>query len=231
PSAIDFNGPASSVPATANVTISGAAGDNVETFVDLVTANGQLSLWFELAPSPATTRTWAGLNATVMQSTDYHGLVVFASPPNNESNFRLSLKYVGPVANQNIALGPQVNVPVTSPVAAGAYPRLRFQGTLPADYNKGATIDVVSPQPAGNAFSIVATNTYLAAAGNPLAYDFTMPDIAGLAGFPAAARLTSGTNDLTVSGVGFNGPGVFELRPTLGTELKAALRFANIIVP
>jgi hypothetical protein len=42
PSAIDYNGPSSLTPATANVTISGGAGDDLETFVDLVTANNEV---------------------------------------------------------------------------------------------------------------------------------------------------------------------------------------------
>jgi hypothetical protein len=59
-----------------------------------------------------------------------------------------------------------------------------------------------------------------------------MPDVAGLAGFPAAARLTPGTNDVVVSAAGWaNGPGIFDLRPTLGAEHKESTRYGTITVP
>jgi hypothetical protein len=58
-----------------------------------------------------------------------------------------------------------------------------------------------------------------------------MPDVAGLPGFPVAARLTAGTNTLSLDAFGFTGPGIFDLRPTLGSEFKAADRFRRVIVP
>lgn len=231
PSVIDFNGPAAIAPLTATATITGGAGDNLEIFTDLVTANTQAGLWFDLSPSQTATRPWSGLGPDNMVSGDFHGLVVFATPPNGSGDFRVALKYVGFVTNQNLALGPILSAPSTSPVAAGAYPRFRFQGTLAAEYNKGASVDVVGPEGSGNIFSILATGAYLTAVGNGLAYDLTMPDVAGLAGFPAASRLTAGTNDVGVSGFGFNGPGIFDLRPILGGEFKLATRGTAIVVP
>ena len=71
----------------------------------------------------------------------------------------------------------------------------------------------------------------MTAAGNTLAYDFTMPDVAGLAGFPAAARLASGTNDMALGASGFTGPGIFDLTPNLGSEFKAASKVTTINVP
>ena len=229
--AIDFDGPASSAPSAATVNIAGAAGDDLETFVDLITANSRVGLWFDLAPSTSSTRPWAGLNSTVMQSSDFHGLVVFATPPNNPGDFRVALKYVGPIANQNIALGPAVSLPTSAAVSSDAYPRFRFQGAIPPEYSKGAAINLIGLGDFGSLYSMIATSTYLAAAGNPFAYDFTMPDVAALAGFPAAARLTRGNNNLDVSLFGFTGPGVFDLRPTLGSEFRAVLRNTTLIVP
>jgi hypothetical protein len=231
PSVIDFKGPASSAPATATATITGGAGDDLEIFTDVVTANGQAGLWFDLAPSPTATRPWAGFGPAAMMSGDFHGLYVFASPLDGSADFRVSLKYVGPVADQTLALGPTLDAPTTPQVIGGAYPRFRFQGTLPAEYNKGISIDVLSSEGSGNVFSILATGAYLTASGNALAYDFTMPDVVGLAGFPAGARLTPGTNDVIASAFGFTGPGIFDLRPTLGSEFEAAVKSATINVP
>jgi hypothetical protein len=227
PSAIDFNGPGSSAPATATVTITGAAGDDLEVYTDVVTANSLGGLWADLSPSPATTRPWAGLGPAALLSGEFHELVVFASDPTSD-DFRVSLKDVGPVTDQTIAFGPTINVPTASQVVAGAYPRFRFQGALPAEYNKGASIDVYGSD---NAFFILATGAYLTGSGSALAYDITMPDVAGLAGFPAAARLTAGSNDVTVRGFGFTGPGLFDPRPTPGSESKASIRYTALSVP
>jgi len=166
-----------------------------------------------------------------MVSGDFHTVVVFATPPASQGDFRVSLKYVGPVTNQTIAFGPTITAPTTSLVASGAYPRFRFQASVPPEYNKGVTIDVLSTLSTGNAFSIIATGAYLAASGSALAYDFTTPDVAGLPGFPAAARLTAGSNELSVSAFGFTGPGIFELEPSLGGESRSAIKVATINVP
>ena len=227
PSAIDYNGPASRAPATATVTVSGGSGDSLETFVDFVTVNNAVGIWFELTKSPAAKRPWAGFSANDMQSGDLHALIVFASAPNDD--FRVTGKYVGPVTNQTIALGPAMNA-TTSQVAAGAYPRFRFQGTLPPEYNKLAGISVM-PTASGNRYDIVATGAYLTAAGSALAYDFTMPDVAGLPGFPIASRLAAGNNDVVASGDGFTGQGSFEPQRSLGGEFKAAVRITSVTVP
>ena len=231
PSTINFAAPAAT-PATATATITGASsGDDLEIFTELVTAKHRLLFWFDLAPSQVATRPWAGLSAANMVSGDFHDVVVFATPRASEGDYRVSLKYVGPVANQTLAIGPVLAAPTISSVATGAYPRFRFQGALPSEYNKGASIDVLSSASAGNVFSIIASGAYLAASGNALAYDLTMPNVAGLTGFPGGARLTAGPNDITASGFGFTGPGIFDLQPNVGSEFKAAAKAATVVVP
>jgi hypothetical protein len=232
PAPIDFNGPSSFAPATANVTITGAtAGESLETFVDLVTANGIGALWSGLAPSPATTRVWAGLPSAVTLTTDYHALTVFSTLTASPLDVRVTLRFVGPVSNQTLALGPPLSAPTASLVAAGEYPRFRFQGTLPAEYNRGFSFTVFSNQGLDNFFTIAGTSGYLAAAGNALTYNITMPDIASVAGFPLAARVRPGGNVVIVNAYGFNAPGIFDPTPVLGTEFKLASRTLLIIVP
>jgi hypothetical protein len=227
PSVIDFNGTASFAPATATVTITGAAGHDLEVYTDVVRDNRPRALWADLSPSPSTTRPWAGLGQAALLSGEFHGLLVFASDPASD-DYRASLKHVGQVTDQTIAFGPTINVPTASQVDAGAYPRFRFQGALPPEYNRGIGIEVYGSD---NAFFILATGAYLTASGSALAYDITMPDVAGLAGFPGAARLTAGSNDVVADGFGFTGPGIFDLEPTLGSEAKSSIRFATISVP
>ena len=73
-----------------------------------------LLLWFDLAPSRTASRPWAGIGPAVMVPGDYHGVVVFATPPASETDFRVSLKYVGPVTDQMLALGPPITAPTAS---------------------------------------------------------------------------------------------------------------------
>jgi len=228
PATVDFNAPTAFVPAVASAAITGGGTDKLEIFTELVTANGASLLWFDLAPSQTTPRPWAGIGPADMVSGDFHTVVVFATPPATETDFRVSLKYVGPVADQTLALGPTITAPARSLVAPGAYPRFRFQGSIPLVYDKGVSIDVLSD---ANAFSLIATSAYLTASGSAATYDFTMPNVAALAGFPSAARLTAGPNDVIASLFGFSGPGIFDLRPTLGSEFKGATVGATITVP
>jgi hypothetical protein len=230
PAPIDFNGPASFVPATATVNVTGAPGDNLEVYTTVVTATSEPLFWNELASSQATTRPWAGLNAADLRAGEFHSLIVFASPVGASDDFRVALKYPGQVANETIALGPIVGLPTVSPVAGGAYPRYRFQGSLPPEYNRGVVL-ALDPEDAGNSFYALASTTYLTAAGSAQAYDLTMPNVSALSGFPAAARLTSGTNFVTVDAFGFTGPGIFDVRPALGGEFKASDRVSTIVVP
>src|SRR4030095_12328206 len=133
PWTIDFNGPAL-VPATATATMTGGAGDDLEIFTELVTANGRSLMWFDLAPSTLAARPGAGIPASAMVTGDFHALVVFATPRGTK-DFRVSLKYVERVANQPLVFGPSISAPTITQVVAGNYPRFRFQGTFSSDYN------------------------------------------------------------------------------------------------
>ena len=227
---VNFNGAGALTPAVGSVTVNGAGGHLLEAFVDLVTANSQLGLWFDLNPSVATTRTWAGLNTANMLAADFHMLAVFAHLASQPADYRVALKYVRDVGTETITLGPVINAPAISSTGGGSYPRLRIQGSIPVEYNKGIAIDVFPANVSGNSFSVLATAAHLAAAGSAATYDFTMPDITGLAGFPAAARLTAGPNDVFVSPFGFNGPGLFDAEPVLGSEFRSAVRTTTVNV-
>jgi hypothetical protein len=128
-------------------------------------------------------------------------------------------------------MGPILASAFASPVAAGTYPRFRFQGALPPVYDKGVGIDVQTDEETSNLVSFLASAAYLAARGNPLGYDFTMPDVAGLAGFPVESRLSAGANSVVTSGFGFTGTGIFDLRPALGAAFKGGVKVGALTVP
>ena len=227
--AINFNAAGAVVPATANITIEGGnVGDEFQVYSDIITTNGLTLLWHDLQ-SNSTTRPWAGLPPSAMLAGDMHNPTVFASPSDG-SGFRASTVIIGAVSNQTITLDPVISLPVVTQVIAGGYPRFRFAGALPAAYDKGATVDIF-PDGDGNSYGIVATNAYLVAVGSGQAYDFTMPDIATLVSFPAAARLTAGPSTVSASGYHFTGAGVFDPVHASGTEFSVSVRNTSVIVP
>jgi hypothetical protein len=186
-------------------------------------------LWNDIAPSQNSSRPWAGLPEGRLAPGELHDILVFATPVANSPDVRVATKYVGAVSNQTVAFGPTVNPATASPLSAGSYPRFRFQGDLPPDYNKGIYISVGPDE--GSYLMVLATNAWLTASGTAAGYDLTMPDVAGLPGFPAASRLKQGLNFVTTEAFGFTGPGTFEPRPVAGTEAKTSIRTRTIDVP
>ena len=229
PATVDFNGPSAFVPASATVTVTGSNGERLEVYNEVITALGRTLFWNDIAPSTTASRSWAGLNPANTQPGDFHSVIVFAGVASNP-DFRVALKFVGPVANQTIALGDAATPATVSQVAAGAYPRFRFQGPVAAEYNRGVALSLNATD-VGNFFTAIATAAWLGASGSTSAYDLTMPDVSGLAGFPVASRVTPGTNEVITDMFGFTGAGVFDVQPVLGNEYKGAVRYRTIEVP
>jgi hypothetical protein len=227
---VDFGSASAFAPATATVAISGSGVDDLEVYNEVVTKTSWLLLWSDLVPSTNASRPWIGLNAANVLPTDLHGLIVFASSAQAEEDFRVASKYVGPVANQAISIGPEVNAATTSELASGNYPRYRFNGVVPDEYNKGVAISIL-PEVNGNDFLVMVARGYLAAAGNAQSYDLSMPDALAIPGFPAAARLSPGTNFVMTDAFGFSGTGVFDFKPVAGTEFRASVRLTPLVVP
>ena len=225
---MNFNTTPALTPATAQVTVTGSSNDRLETYVDLVTANNYQGLWSELASSPATVRPWTGLRQQDMMSTDFHGLIVFASAQDESGDFRVTQRFVDYVTNQTLAMGPVLSLPGITQIPAST--RLRFQGMLPGEYDRGIGITVADTSGTGDLFYVTATTGYLAAVGSAFTYDLTMPDFAALTGFPIAALLGPGLYDVAVDGFGFNGPGVFNPPPLRGGEFRAAMRNTTVII-
>jgi hypothetical protein len=221
PATIDFDGPSSSVPATASVTVTGGGGQYLEAYSEVVTRNGLSLIWFDLDPSATDRRAWGGLAPAAMETGDFHGIVVFATPEIGSPEYRVAVRYVRAVSEQTLGLGPWVDPPTTTRVVAGMSPRFRFQGTLPREYDGGAAVEIANADGSAVAYGIYATRSYLGGSP-PLRYDLTMPDVSKLEGFPAL--LTVYETEAYVGGFGFTGGGAFEPVPAEGTEFWAAAR-------
>ena len=231
PSTIDFNGSAASTPATANATITNALGNELTLTSQLTTPNGQSMFFYFDLPGTGTARTWTGLAPSAMVAGDVHGLFLIASPGGTSQDSRVLFKYVGPVADQTLALGPVMSAAATTQLAGAPYPRFRFQGSLPTEYRQGVFVDVHGAGATGNSVGITATGAYLTAAGSASAYDLSMPDVAGLTGFPAASRLTAGSNTISVTGFGFTGSGILAARPQIGDQMQLGTKAGTLTVP
>ena len=227
---IDFNAASALIPATAQVTVSGQGNDNLEAFVDLITPNGHHGLWSELTSGPAPVRPWAGLRPSDMMSSEFHALIVFASPQNQNGDFRVTQRYVDFVTNQTLALGPSISLPNISQASSGTYPRLRFQGALPAEYDRGVAFSAAPDSGSGNFFSVAVTTAYLRAAGNGFTYDVVIPDLTALPNFPLASGLSLGATAVEVDAWGFNGPGAINPLPVRGGEFRAAVRNTTVTI-
>jgi uncharacterized membrane protein len=233
PNAIDFNGAFASVPASAGLTINNSGGDDLLVSTDLFTANStSLTLTSETMPDPATARTWYGLAPAQMVAGDVHGIAVLAFPSGLfGGDFRMMFRYVGAVANETVTLGPVLADPTVTSLGGGGYPRFRVQGAVPAEYRNGVSLTFADDAGTGNDLSIFATGGYLAAAGSAGDFDLSIPDVAALAGFPIASRLTAGANTISTFNVGWTGTGIVTVQPQAGDELRAAGRSTAITVP
>lgn len=229
PTVIDFSSAIASAPASGLVTIGGGTGDEFLLESNLTTSNGRtLRVATDFSGFTSTTRAWFGAAASAVLAGDVHGLSVFARPLNVLSaDVRLVLQYVGAVGNVNVALGPPIAEPTSTLVAVGSYPRFRFQGALPTEYQRAVTIGLQSV----NSINVTATGSFLTSVGSASAYDLTMPDLSALLGFPPDSRLGSGAAAATMSVFGWSGTGVISLRPRVGDTLRGAARDLVVNIP
>lgn len=229
PATIDFASAQAFAPASATATISNSLGDQLSLSSLFFTANGEAGiLASEFQATTNVSRTWSGIPSNQLANGDLHGLLLGASPDfSNLTTERLVFQFTTSVANQSIALGPNLDIPTATVLAVGSYPRYRFQGSLPQEYRSAVSISISF----GNTYSITATSGYLSVAGSASVFDLPMPDVAALNGFPVASRLTSGVNDVMVEASGWNGGGLLSVRPNAGDVLKAGIRLVTISVP
>ncbi len=228
----DFDGVNAYAPASAQLTIANALGDDLLTFGSFFTSNGEVGdLGGSLAPSAATFRTWYGLPTAKLHAGDVHANTVLATPAMSTTNeARFHVRYTSIVQNLTQTLGARLPTPTVTSVGTPSYRRLRIQGALPTEYN--ALVSATADQGGGGTqVTLMATTAYLAATGSASAYDLTIPDLTALAGFPLASTLPGGTIGVTVSGSGWTGLGTLAPLPSNDVAFSAAMKEVSITVP
>ncbi|HUQ82255.1 MAG TPA: hypothetical protein VM076_13980 [Gemmatimonadaceae bacterium] len=152
---------------------------------------GWLGLHPEIDRAP-TTRTLYAIPAAQTIAGDLHAVIAtvgtIATPVRAT---RQIITFARTLATRTLDFGPTLPAPtvtaVTSP--AGSAPRVRAQGTLPNEYNSGATLDFSQPTVA-RFWTIHATRAGLGAGS---AYDLQVPDLTATTGWDSRYSAASGT--------------------------------------
>ncbi|MCC6317080.1 MAG: hypothetical protein IT361_05245 [Gemmatimonadaceae bacterium] len=230
----DFEGANAFVPAVATANIANSLAQTLVLNSVFFTGNGQAGLFgLDESPSTASSRLWSGVPASKFLSGDVHGLLAIATPTGGGANdFRSLLQYVGPVANTNLAMGPEMDLIAVTPIGSFGDSRYRVQAnTLPQGIRNAVELFVNLPTATGNSYRLVATGQWLTNSAQLQGFDLSMPALAALTGFPTASRLSAGTNDLRVSGLGWTGTGIVAPRPQAGDQLRIGARGITVVVP
>ena len=232
PFTADFNSTSAYDPASAQLTIGNALGDDLLHFTTFHTANGDGGLLGGgFAPSTATTRTWYGLPPAKVVAGDVHANVIFASPAvTTADEQRYHFQFTTTVQNLSPVLGSRLPTQTVSPATSAGYRRIRVQGTLPAEYRDLVTVEY-EPVGGGNEIWLIATGGYLAATGSATAYDLTTPDVGALPGFPVASAPAPGQWEVLVNVNGWSGSGTLNPVPANGVTLLGAAKEVKITMP
>lgn len=232
PFTADFNSINAYDPASAQLTIGNALGDDLLNFTTFHTANGDGGLLGGgFAPSTAITRTWYGIPPAKLVAGDVHANVIFASPAvTSTDEQRYHFLFTTTVQNLSPVLGARLPTQTVSTATSSGYRRVRVQGALPAEYNDLVSVEY-GPTGGGNEVWLIATGGYLAATGIATAYDLTTPDVGALPGFPVASAPAAGEWEVLVNVNGWSGLGILNPVPANGATFLGARKQVKITMP
>lgn len=125
---------------------------------------------------------------------DLHQVIATVAPlgptptsPNRAT--RQIIAYSRTIADRTINFGPAMPSPTVLPIGSLPAGRLRFQGTVPAEYNAGITLDIT--QAASTNFLTIHASRGFLGAGN--AYDLSIPDFTGVIGWDTQFAIRAGS--------------------------------------
>lgn len=232
PFTADFNSANAYDPASAQLNIGNALGDDLINVTMFHTANGDGGmLGGGFAPSTAITRTWYGIPTTKLVGGDVHANVLFASPAvTSTDEQRYHFQFTTAVQNLSPVLGSRLPTQSVTAATSSGYRRVRVQGTLPAEYGDLVVVEY-GPSGGGNEVILIATGGYLAATGSATSYDLTTPDVGALPGFPVASAPPAGDWEVLVNVNGWSGLGTLNPVPTNGATFLGAAKQVKITMP
>ena len=192
---LDFGGAEAFAPASAALTVEGAAGAQIATSVSYRTAGGGMGL---LSAGLGGAR-YYGVPSAKQVAGDLHMLSVMALPPGageeeeeeelpigvgagTADGTRAVLTYFAEARDRTIALGPVLETPAVAAVTGGAYPRWRASVARQAEYGSGLVAEFAQEE-AGRHVTVTVTEKY---AGDAKTWEPAVPDLAAAEGFDAA---------------------------------------------
>jgi hypothetical protein len=192
---LDFNAAESFAPNAASWIIGNNTGEPFSVSQTFHTAGGTTGM-FTVIPGvdgAATTRVVYGVPQAQTIAGDLHQVVatIATTGPTPTSPLRATrqvIKYSRTIAPGQLNFGSAMPSPVVSPVAGAPAGRLRFQGSLPDEYNTGVSIDIT--QTGSNNFLTIHTTRGFLGAGNT--YDVTTPDLTGAIGWDTQFAIRAG---------------------------------------
>jgi hypothetical protein len=194
---VDFGAAESFAPTTATWTF--APVGEVFSVTQAFLTSGGTTGHFNTAPAidgTALARTVYGVPLAQTISGDLHQVVATVrstgTPPNDPTRAsRQIVAYSRTIGNRALSFGPVMPSPTVQPIAGAPAGRLRFQGTLPVEYNQGVTLDMtqVVNANANNSVTIHASSGFLNTAG---VYDLSVPDLTAAIGWDTQFALRTG---------------------------------------
>ena len=193
---LDFGGAEAFAPASAALTVEGAAGAQIATSVSYRTAGGGMGL---LSAGLGGAR-YYGVPSAKQVAGDLHMLSVMALPPGEgeeeeeegelpigvgagtADGTRAVLTYFAEARDRTIALGPVLETPAVAALTGGAYPRWRATVARQAEYGSGLVAEFAQDE-AHRRVTVTMTEKY---AGEGQSWEPAVPDLAAAEGFDAA---------------------------------------------
>jgi hypothetical protein len=227
---LDFGGTEAFAPQKNTLTVNGlGAGESAIISESYYTPNGFVGSVTGDPTETGATHTLYGVPAAKQAAGDLHGLNVIASnvTGGQAASVRYMTTYFHTASDRTVTLGPSLNAPTITTVATTPYVRFRAQLAQQPEYDKAFAVTFGQGTGAGlRATTISATPAYL----NGAAFDFTIPDFSGVAGFDPNWGLKAGVaTTWSVTAIGWNGAnGIFNPVPAEGAVVQFASRTGTV---
>jgi hypothetical protein len=194
---LDFNAPEAVAPAANVLTVGGLVpGESNTLSVYFTTATNTSHLLYIVGSFTSGTQTIYGIPTSLTATSDFHSLGIAASSSSGSATRGAIAWYRNP-GDKTVTLGAALPTPAVSTVATTPYVRLRATLTKQDEYN--ALVAFFFTQTTANVtrdWAVWATAGYFGGIA-PATWDLTMPDLSGVAGFPAAGFQTGQTTFVT----------------------------------
>jgi hypothetical protein len=200
---IDFGAAEAFTPVTKNLTINNLGTDVSAVLGLYFTSNSTVANYFTDFSGGGSSRTYPGVPSANQAAGDLHILAIVGLPsltgstPQREALFAFHT-----AADQTFALGPVLNTPTVSTLAATGYARVRAAITVQPEYNKDFSFNGSQTGAAPRSFTIQQTAGYSSASS----LNLDVPDLSAVSGFDVNWGPKVGTAvGWTFSSIGFPG--------------------------